>query len=41
MTETQGLNDVNEELERYRNALVKMETQWKNATSLLNGNVLN
>jgi hypothetical protein len=25
MTETQGLNDVNEELERYRNALVKME----------------
>ena len=41
MTETQGLNDVNEELERYRNALAKMEIQWKNATSLLNGNVLN
>jgi hypothetical protein len=33
--------EMNQELDRYRTALQKMENQWKDAVNRLNGNVLN
>lgn len=33
--------ELNQELDRYRTALQKMENQWKDAVNRLNGNVLN
>ena len=33
--------ELTQELDRYRTALQKMETQWKDAVNRLNSNVLN